>query len=52
MPLNKETKPINLRGLFNAETILTEEQLWYYLVYCWRDKEVGVIPFPRALVLK
>ena len=33
---------INLYRLFNAKTILTEEQLWYYLTFSWKDK--GICP--------
>ena len=29
---------INLRGLFNAETILVDKRLWYYLTHNLRDK--------------
>ena len=35
---------INLRGLFNAKSILVIEEQWYYLTYCLRDKEVHTFP--------
>ena len=28
----------------NTKSILLEEQLWYYLTYCWEDKEVHTFP--------
>ena len=38
---------INLHGLFNAKTILIEEQQWYSLTYSWGIR--GFIPFPGVL---
>ena len=41
---------IALFRLFNAEAILLEEQLWYYLTHCWEDK--GVHTFPEGICPK
>ena len=35
---------INLCRLSNANALLLEEQLWYYLTHCWEDKEVHAFP--------
>ena len=37
-------------GIFNAESILVEEQQWYILTYSWGHK--GFMPFPKILVQK
>ena len=36
--------------LFNAKTILREEQYWYYLTHSWEDKAVHT--FPKGICLK
>ena len=36
--------------LFNAKTILLEEQSWYYLTHSWEDK--GVHTFPKGICPK
>ena len=36
--------------LFNAKTILLEEQQWYYLTHSWEDK--GVHTFPKGICPK
>ena len=36
--------------LFNARTILLEEQQWYYLTHSWEDK--GVHTFPKGICPK
>ena len=41
---------INLLRLFNAKTILIEEQQWYYLTDCWRDKRFHT--FTKIISLK
>ena len=38
---------INFCGLFNANVILVEEQLWYDLTHSWEDK--GVQSFPKGI---
>ena len=40
----------NLRGLFNANVILLEEQQWFYLTHSWEDK--GVHTFPKGICPK
>ena len=35
---------INFLGLFKAKAIFVEQQLWYYLTNCWRDKRVHTFP--------
>ena len=41
-------KPLQL--LFNAKTILLEEQMWYYLIHHWEDK--GVHTFLKGICPK
>ena len=36
--------------LFNAKSILLEEQYWYYLTHSWEDK--GVNTFPKGICSK
>ena len=36
--------------LFNAKSILLEEQQWYYLTHSWEDK--GVHTFPKGICPK
>ena len=38
---------INNLGLFNAKSILLEEQWWYYSTHSWEDK--GVHTFPKGI---
>ena len=40
----------NLCRLFNAKTILQEDQWWYYLTHSWEDK--GVHTFPKGICSK
>ena len=35
---------MNLYGLFNAKTILVEEQLWYNLIHTWEGKRFHTFP--------
>ena len=41
---------MNIWRLFNAKSILLEEQLWYYLTHSWEDK--GVHTFPKGICPK
>ena len=41
---------VNLRGLFNAKSILVEEQYSYHLTHRWSDEEINA--FPMSISLK
>ena len=40
---------INLHGVFNAEAIYVEEQLWYYLTQSWEYKGFHTHPLVTSL---
>ena len=44
------TKVLVLVLLFNAKSILQEEQQWNYLTHSWKDK--GIYAFPKDICLK
>ena len=39
-----DVKHINLLGLFNAKSTLSERQKWYYLTHWWESKWVHAFP--------